>query len=104
MSETTDEMEYVLRNSLEQAERTIADLRHRLNAETYTVIQLNSIGEKYKASLRHSNYKRCMAMARWCESENYIACWYHENSERCEWTEKWHERWLELAKQFKEAK
>lgn len=47
-------------------------------------------------------FKRCLAMAKWCESENYTACWYHENSERCKWTEKWHERWLELAEKFKE--
>jgi hypothetical protein len=53
---------------------------------------------------RHHKYKRCLAMAMWCDSENYTACWYHENSERCEWTEKWNERWLELAEQFKEAK
>ena len=52
----------------------------------------------------HHKYKRCLAMAKWCESENYTSCWYHENSERCEWTEKWHKRWLELAKKFKEAK
>ena len=56
-----------------------------------------------KVIARHK-YKRCLAMARWCESENYTACWYHENSERCEWTEKWQKRWLELAEKFKEAK
>lgn len=52
--------------------------------------------------IRHSKYKRCLAMAKWCDSENYTACWYHENSERCEWTEKWHKRWLELAERFKD--
>lgn len=52
--------------------------------------------------IKHHKYKRCLAMAKWCESENYIACWYHENNERCKWTEKWHKRWLELAEKFKE--
>lgn len=52
----------------------------------------------------HQKYKRCLAMAEWCEAENYTACWYHENSERCEWTEKWHKRWLELAEKFKPNK
>ena len=56
---------------------------------------------KLVAEIRHSKYKRCLAMAKWCESENYTACWYHENSERCEWTERWHKRWLELAEKFK---
>ena len=51
--------------------------------------------------IAHHKRKRCVAMARWCESENYTACWYHENSERCKWTEKWHRRWLELAEKLK---
>lgn len=59
---------------------------------------------KYCENIAHQKYKRCLAMAKWCESENYTACWYHENSERCEWTEKWHKRWLKIAEQFKEAK
>ena len=58
--------------------------------------------EADKVIARHK-YKRCLAMAKWCESENYTACWYHENSERCEWTEKWENRWLELAEKFKEG-
>lgn len=56
---------------------------------------------KYCENIAKQKYKRCLAMAKWCESENYTACWYHENSERCEWTEKWHKRWLELAERFK---
>ncbi len=51
--------------------------------------------------IAHQKYKRCLAMAKWCDSENYTATWYHENTERCEWTEKWYERWLELAEKFK---
>ena len=60
--------------------------------------------KKYTDELRHHKYKRCLAMAKWCEAENYTECWYHENSERCKWTEKWQKRWLELAEKFKEAK
>jgi hypothetical protein len=56
------------------------------------------------AYIARQKYKRCMAMAKWCDSENYTACWYHENSERCKWTEKWHERWLKIAEKFKETK
>ena len=52
-----------------------------------------------RKQIRHQKYKRCEAMAKWCESENYTACWYHENSERCEWTEKWRKRWLALAEE-----
>lgn len=64
----------------------------------------NRLRDNMEQALRHQKYKRCLAMAMWCDSENYTACWYHENSERCEWTEKWRKRWLKIANQFKETK
>lgn len=73
----------------------------KLNEGAQNLILDNYLKDK---KLRHHKYKRCLAMAKWCESENYTACWYHENSERCKWTEKWHKRWLKLAENFKEAK
>ena len=58
------------------------------------------------SELRHTNYNRCLAMARWCESEmNY---WYDstklEQRPRFKFYEKWYKRWQELAEKFKEAK
>ena len=62
--------------------------------------------------LRHQKYKRCLAMARWCESKvHHIRrtplCdmdehegWQHDD----EFWQRWHKRWLELAEKFKEAK
>lgn len=54
-----------------------------------------------ETQLRHANYKRCMAMAMWCESEmNY---WYdstmREQCPRFKFYEKWYKRWLELAEE-----
>lgn len=71
---------------------------------------------KLVAEIRHHKYKRCLAMAKWCEMsarENdtrmclpdkwkftkheeylYFVGYYH----------KWHKRWLKLAEKFKEAK
>lgn len=57
-----------------------------------------------RQKMNYKKYKLCLAMARWCDAENYTACWYHENSKRCEWTEKWHNRWLAIAEKFKEMK
>ena len=50
---------------------------------------------------RHHKYKRCLAMARWCDSEmNY---WYDriemEQCPRFKFYDKWHKRWLELAEE-----
>lgn len=56
--------------------------------------------------IAHHKYKRCLAMAKWCDSEmNY---WYDriemEQCQRFKFYDKWYQRWLELAKKFKETK
>ena len=95
-----------------EADKVMAELEENHKAEVKELLCLirdkennfNRAFDSEEKEIRHQKYKRCLAMARWCESENYTACWYHENSERCEWTERWHKRWLELAEKFKEAK
>ena len=54
--------------------------------------------------LRHHKYKRCLAMSWWCMTE-YIQskCLDFTNTEQWYWR-RWHIRWLELSKKFKEAK
>lgn len=56
--------------------------------------------------LLKGKYKRCLVMAKWCNSEmNY---WYDriemEQCPRFKFYEKWHMRWLELADKFKEKR
>lgn len=53
--------------------------------------------------LRHNKYKRCLAMAKWC-NERYILgdCVYELGKTR--FYERWKKRWLELADKFKEDK
>lgn len=52
--------------------------------------------------LRHQKYKRCLAMAKWCDTK---ADWYYgigrSFRDRVEFYIKWHKRWLELAEVFK---
>ena len=67
---------------------------------------------KYCENIAKQKYKRCLAMARWCESKvHHIRrtplCdmdehegWQHDD----EFWQRWHKRWLELAEKFKEAK
>jgi hypothetical protein len=94
-----------------EADRYIGELKKERDwlakdrAQAYDDLEKRAqLNIKQEESIRHQKYRRCMAMAKWCDSENYTACWYHENSERCKWTEKWHKRWLNIAEQFKEAK
>ena len=51
----------------------------------------------------HQKYKRCLAMAKWC-NERYILddCLYELGKTR--FYERWENRWLNIAAQFKEAK
>ena len=62
----------------------------------------NLIKNEQLAATRHQKYKRCLAMSLYFESlmrEAFLA-----NPEYIEWLDKWRERWLKIAEQFKEAK
>ena len=58
--------------------------------------------EKNKA-IRRQKYKRCLAMAEWCDAEADVAD-ADGDYEDMRWYQKWHQKWLELADKFKEAK
>lgn len=57
---------------------------------------------------RHSKYKRCLAMARiaqddWHLHNSFYAMGHQEFEKRkCDFYDKWHRRWLAIAKQFKQ--
>ena len=51
--------------------------------------------------VRHQKYRRCLAMAEWCDAEADVAD-ADGDYDDMRWYQKWHERWLELAERFKE--
>lgn len=59
--------------------------------------------------LRHHKYKRCLAMARWCD-EVMMSCELRGYAihriwaNRHQWAMRWKYRWLELAEKFKPNK
>ena len=65
-----------------------------------------------KEAYDKQKYKRCLAMAKWCESEENrleaISPIFDTDKEYWEYNSdywgKWHNRWRELAEKFKEAK
>lgn len=49
--------------------------------------------------IHHQKYKRCLAMAKWCDAEADVVFYKY-----IPWYQKWHQKWLELSDKFKEAK
>ena len=53
--------------------------------------------------LAHQKYKRCLAMARWCDTKGD---WYYSLGEsfrnRVDFYIKWREKWIKIAEKFKE--
>ena len=52
----------------------------------------------------HQKYKRCLAMANYCQAVLGQFPSFGTISEKENWWDKWGERWLALAEKFKEAK
>ena len=94
---------------IEEQESVIAELKNKIN-EAQTELELwrdgSIISEAHQKELdgkQHSDYKRCLAMARWCRTsarcdEGLGAFKYRD------WYWKWFKRWFAIAEQFKEAK
>lgn len=68
---------------------------------------MRKAGRTLRQKMNHQKYNRCLAMARWCESEEKrleaIApifdtdkeCWEHNS----DYWDKWRNHWLELAEE-----
>lgn len=87
----------------------IAELKNKIN-EVRTELELwrdgSIISESHQKELdgkRHSDYKRCVAMAMCCAAERDIFNLTPKVT-KVEFFARWHKRWLEIATKFKEAK
>ena len=86
-----------------EADKLIAELNMRIcDGDEDFEIANNQINRLLKI-VRHQKYKRCLAMSEWCDAEADVAD-ADGDYEDMRWYQKWHERWLKLAEQFKEAK
>ena len=114
---------------LEEQESEIAELKQKLEnvqASMYCdVVDANMENFKLERKLRYHKYKRCLAMAKWCEATS-LWCYQAANTlpagfhatlhgkpvmieperlfKRSALLTKWNTRWLKLAEKFKEAK
>ena len=95
---------------IEEKDEKIDELEERIDElQKATDSAWSKVNAMYD-ELRHHKYKRCLAMARWCE--NAILGWMgykesyssHQQYIKVMLFTKWHKRWLEIAEKFKEAK
>ena len=100
-----------------EADKVIADLEesHKMEVEQLLmeIVKLNESAQNLildnylkDKKLRHSNYKRCLAMAERCKDKIENVVQYNEHDDWLiinEYWERWRERWLKLAEKFKEV-
>ena len=85
----------------------IAEQKNKIN-EAQTELELwrdgSIISEAHQKELdgkQHSDYKRCLAMAKLCQWKMGVFIYKEEKSN---FYQRWHKRWSMLAEKFKEAK
>lgn len=86
-----------------KADEAIAELKADYDEVRDRLQTANLIKDEQLAATRHNKYKRCLAMARWCDDAARLSTWDYDYH-RCGWYNKWMQRWLKIAEKFKEAK
>ncbi len=87
-----------------EVDEVIAELQKQVHDYAQGLYVIQARADK---DARHQKYKRCLAMARWCD-EVMMSCelrGYAVNriwANRHQWAMRWKYRWLELAKKFKD--
>jgi hypothetical protein len=93
------------------ADALIAELKADYKEACDRLQTANLIKDEQLAETRHSKYKRCLAMAEMCnarydeEDAKVNGCgtsWEYISKEMKYW-ERWRNRWLKIAEQFKEG-
>jgi hypothetical protein len=95
------EMELVYLKS--EADKVIAELQKQVHDYAQGLYVIQARADK---DARHQKYKRCLAMAKWCD-EVMMSCELRGYAvhriwaNRHQWAMRWKYRWLELAEKFK---
>lgn len=79
-------------------DETLYELKEQ---KKYILEHTTDVINSQEVEIRRQKYKRCLAMAKWCNDRWILDdCLYELGKTR--FYERWENRWLELAEQFKE--
>lgn len=98
------EVDKVIEESEESHKKEIEQLLIeivKLNEGAQNLILDNYLKDE---KVRHSNYKRCVAMYRYCSIKALYELDFKDNDVKWKWYSKWMHKWYKLAEKFKEAK
>lgn len=101
-----------------EVDKVIAELKHDVENWMGSYEASRRVNARSESKLRHSNYKRCLAMANWCcdaydkwmmRKAKAIVLGkdgvkeYYQAKRKLFLFMRWQTRWLKIAEQFKEA-
>ena len=76
----------------------IAELKKE---KEYVIENTAKVINAQEREIRHQKYKRCLAMAKWCNSEAFYAEAVENDDKRADWLGVWTDKWEKLAEKFK---
>jgi hypothetical protein len=79
------------------ADAVIAELKADYQEACDRLQTANLIKDEQLAATRHHKFKRCLAMAEWCNANYFRQYMFKPN-----FWKRWHNSWLELAEKFKD--
>jgi len=100
------------KSEIERLEILCADYRHDCDNLAISNEQVKRVASTLLKKMNHNKYKRCLAMARWCEEAYNRECGLNPEEmtnkefykQQTEFWYRWNSKWIKIAEQFKEAK
>lgn len=85
-----------------EADKVIAEKDTKINQLEALIQNYNRISREIIDNANHQKYKRCLAMAKWCECKRIDAADDRIPRKKWDFYGKWHKCWLIIAEKFKE--
>lgn len=88
-----------------EADKVIAEKDKQIEElkkeKEYAIEHMAEVINGQERENRYQKNRRCLSMAKWCDDAARLATWDND-FDLCRWYNKWMQRWLKIAEQFKE--